>query len=78
MTRHYTNGIYNGTSFTFYWYPPDGGKPAYQISGRHRSNLKTPPVANIYNFARAVKGAWIKHLIPKLDAQLQQQGYINF
>lgn len=77
-TRHYTNGIYTRTSFAFYWYPPQGGKAVYVIAGRHSSNLKTPPLKNSYNFACAVEGAWIKYLIPKLDADLRQKGYISF
>ncbi len=78
MTRHFTNGVYTGTSFGFYWYPPDGGKVVYQIVGRHKANLKTPPVDNIFNFARSVEVAWINYLIPQLDAQLREKGYINF
>jgi hypothetical protein len=77
-TRHFTNGIYTRTSFGFYWYPPQGGKSVYAIAGQHSSNLKTPPLKNSYNFACAVEGAWIKYLIPKLDAELRQRGYINF
>ncbi len=78
MTRHYTNGVYTGTTFGFHWYPHEGGKPVYNINGRHNSNLKTPPLKNSYNFARAVEASWIKYLIPRLDEQLQKQGYINF
>ena len=78
MMRHFTNGVYTGTSFGFYWYPPDGGKPVYQIVGRHKANLKTPPVQNAFNFARAVEMAWDDHLVPRLDAQLREKGYINF
>ncbi len=78
MTRHYTNGVYTGTTFGFRWYPPDGGKPVYSINGRHTSNLKTPPLKNTYNFARAAESVWSQYLIPKLDSQLQEKGYINF
>lgn len=78
ITRHFTNGVYSGTSFGFYWYPHEGGKAVYKIAGRHRANLKTPPLGNAYNFARAVEVAWINYLIPKLDAELSQKGYINF
>jgi hypothetical protein len=77
-TRHFTNGVYTGTTFNFSWYPPEGKKTVYQISGRHTANLKVPPLKNLYNFARATETAWIKFLIPKLDDQLKHQGYINF
>ncbi len=78
MTRHYTNGIYTRTSFGFYWYPPQGGKSIYAIAGKHTSNLKTPPLKNSYNFACSVESAWIKYLLPKINTDLQQKGYVNF
>ena len=77
-TRHFTNGVYTGTTFTFTWYPHEGKKAIYQITGRHTANLKVPPLKNIYNFARAVEGSWSRFLLPILDDQLKKQGYINF
>jgi hypothetical protein len=78
MVRHLKNGRYTYTSFYFYWYPPDRGKAIYQIAGSHSADAKTPPAGNPYNFARAVEAAWYDYLIPKIDAELAQNGYLSF
>lgn len=58
--------------------PAAGGKSIYAIAGKHTSNLKTPPLKNSYNFACSVESAWIKYLLPKINTDLQQKGYVNF
>jgi hypothetical protein len=78
MVRHIKNGRYTYTSFYFYWYPPDSEKAIHQIAGNHSADLKTPPAGNPYNFARAVEAAWYDYLIPRVDAELAQKGYLSF
>ncbi len=78
MVRHTKNGRYSYTNFYFYWYPPDSEKAIYQITGGHTADFKVPPPGNPYNFARAVESAWYDYLIPKVDADLAQNGFVTF
>jgi hypothetical protein len=78
FVRHIKNGRYNYTNYYFYWYPPESEKAIYEITGSHSTDAKTPPPGNPYNFARAAESAWYDYLIPKIDAELAQNGFIKF
>ncbi len=75
-TRHIKNGVYQHTTFRHCWNLLGGGH--FIIDGVHSSNTKTPPVESLYHYAHAAETAWINYLIPKLDDELNQKGYINF
>ncbi len=76
--RHYKGGRYTYTNYFFHWYPPESEKAIYKITGSFSAKKGNPPVGNLYNFARAVDGAWTAYLRPKLDFELAQSGYVKF
>jgi hypothetical protein len=78
MVRHTKNGRYTYTNFYFNWYPPDSDKATYGVAGSHVADLGNPPAGNPYNFARAVEASWYDYVIPKVDAELAQNGFIKF
>jgi len=78
VTRHFRQTEYTYTEFSFRWFPPLGEKPCFDIAGSHGANLEIPPTGNYYNYGRAAEAAWCEYLVPHMDAELAQTGYIRF
>lgn len=77
QTRHYTNGVYTGTSYSYDWTGPDGRK-LFVISGRYSSKNGTPKQGDAFYFARAAEIAWSEFYLAYADYQLQREGAIAF
>src|SRR5262249_41983960 len=77
QTRHYTNGVYQNTSYNYTWTDVAGVK-RYVISGSHRSQAGTPALKDPYYFATAGELAWTMSLLDHLQAQLTLGGAIPF
>lgn len=76
QTRNYYNGVYTGTTFNYWWSRLSG--PEFRIKGAYRSQKGTPPADNLYHFAQAAEGRWSTYLLPVINEQLNQLGYIEF
>lgn len=77
QTRHYTNGVYQGTNYSFVW-TDIGGRTRFTIMGAHKSEQGTPPAKDRYHFAVASERAWTIYLLDQVQAQLKTSGTIHF
>ncbi len=77
QTRHYTNGAYQGTNYSFTWTDIAGVK-RYVISGRHNSEKGTPALTHEYYYAAAAEFAWTLHLLGQMEAKLTLGGAVTF
>jgi len=77
QTRHYYNGVYTGTDYSFVWTDEDS-KTVYQFGGRYRSEAGTPGPADPYHFALAAEDAWTRHLYRDLDRAIEADGSVFF
>ncbi|MBX9682072.1 MAG: hypothetical protein K2X38_25210 [Gemmataceae bacterium] len=66
QTRHYTNGIYTGTNYSFTW-SDDSGGPVFTIAGGHKSEKGEPPPNDYFHYALAAEGAWSDYLARNID-----------
>ncbi|QUY43755.1 hypothetical protein [Acaryochloris marina] len=76
QTRNYYNGVYTGTTFNYWWTRLSG--PEFRLKGSYRSQKGNPPADNLCHFAQAAEGRWSTHLLPVINEQLNQLGYIEF
>ena len=77
QTRHYRNGAYQGTSYSFIW--EDGnGKGLFLFKGTHYGNEKLPKPGDPFHFGLAAEIAWSTHYLPVVERQLQQEGSVPF
>jgi hypothetical protein len=77
QTRHYTNGVYQGTHYSFSW-TDIGGRSRFVIAGQHRSEAGTPANKDQYHFATSSERAWTIYLLNQVSAQLKMSGTIYF
>ena len=77
QTRRYTNGVYNGTSYTFTWTDYQG-KQIHSIAGSYSSEKGTPAVGDAFYYARAAEGAWSAFAFERAKAELAQNGAVRF
>lgn len=77
QTRHYVNGGYQGTNYTFTW-TDINGVTRYVLSGRHNSEPGTPALTHPYYLATSAEFAWTMHLLGQLEAQLNLGGSVAF
>lgn len=77
QTRHYHNGIYTGTSYTYTWKRPDGST-GMKLSGTYSSKEGTPKIKDAYWFARAGEVAWNNYQLDLVNADLDEKGYVEF
>lgn len=77
QTRHYHNGIYTGTAYSFTWTDAEGRK-RYKLSGTYRGEKKPPKPKDPFHFAVMSETAWS---LDRLDAtlrELEADGSIRF
>ncbi|MFO0865638.1 MAG: hypothetical protein U0744_13465 [Gemmataceae bacterium] len=66
QTRHYTNGVYTGTNYSFAW-SDDSGRQVFVIGGGHKSEKGEPPPNDFFHYALAAEGAWTDYLARNID-----------
>lgn len=66
MTRHYTNGVYTGTNYSYVW-SDERGKVMFTLAGRFSSKDGTPAFSDPYYFAVAAESAWSLYLFRNID-----------
>jgi hypothetical protein len=77
QTRHYYNGVYTGTDYSFTWTDEDG-HTAYQFAGRYRNEAGTPGPTDPYHFALAAEDAWTRYLYRDMDRIIETDGSVYF
>jgi hypothetical protein len=77
QVRHYTNGVYQQTAYTYTWTDVAKHK-RHVISGSHRSEKGNPPHKDFYHFAMRSELAWTVFLLNQSEAQLTMGGKITF
>jgi hypothetical protein len=77
QVRHYVNGGYTGTDYTFTW-TDVSGRVRYTWTGRHRSQPGNPKSTDPYHFGRAAEMAWSNYLLPGAFRQLDLSGAVLF
>lgn len=66
QTRHYYNGLYTGTQYSFEW-KDDRGHVVYQLTGKYKSEEGTPGPKDHYHFALMAENAWTMHLLRDME-----------
>jgi hypothetical protein len=77
QTRHYTNGAYQNTQYSYTW-TDISGLTRYVINGSHNSEQGNPPLTHAYYYAVAAEFAWTRHLLGQLEAQLNLGQGVTF
>ena len=77
QTRHYKNGVYQHTAYTYTW-TDVGGRKRFQITGSHKSEAGTPPPTDHYQFGRAAELAWTMYLLDQAQREVQLSGGVKF
>ena len=77
QTRHYTNGVYTGTTYEYKWINFQG-QPIFGLSGRYRSSKGTPKPGHAFYFGAAGELAWSRHYLERAAEQLDKEGAITF
>jgi len=77
QTRHYYNGAYTGTAYTFTW-TDISGVVRFAINGRYKNEKGLPQPTDKFHFAISAESAWTMYLIRQMEAQLQLGSAITF
>lgn len=77
QTRHYHNGVYTGTNYTFTWTNSEG-KKAHVLSGTYRGENKPPKPKDPFHFAVMAENAWSGFLFDRIVATLESTGSARF
>jgi hypothetical protein len=77
QTRHYVNGGYTGTHYTYTW-STDKGKAIYTLTGSYRSEAGTPKVSDPFYFALAAEAAWSQCLLKNIDRLTDDDNLVYF
>jgi hypothetical protein len=77
QTRHYVNGGYTGTSYSFTWTDFNGGK-VFKLGGQYQSAQGTPKAKDPFWFATSAELAWSLFLLKGAPRQLEGGGSIRF
>lgn len=75
--RHYYNGVYTGTNYSYTW-SNEKGKTIYTLSGRYKSEAGTPKVSDPYYFALAAEAAWSQYLLKNIDRLTDDDDMVFF
>ena len=77
QTRHYTNGAYTGTSYTYAWTDAAGRKVA-KLGGRYYSAKGRPKLKSPFWLADCGERLWTPHLMPRLAEAFERDGRVDF
>jgi hypothetical protein len=76
QTRHYRNGAYTGTTYSYAWTTISNKN--YSLDGIYHSLQGSPADGDLWHFANAAEGRWSGYLLQALSAQLERFGYVEF
>ncbi len=75
-TRHYYNGAYTGTRYSYVWWSYES-KRAFAIEGQYNDTIARVPGEQV-NFAFAAEVAWTSYKIAEIDKTIASQGMARF
>jgi len=75
--RRYTNGVYQGTDYTYTW-TDVGGRKVHTIKGTYSSEAGNPPALDLYHYASSAEMAWSLYLLDDAQRQLTTKGEVRF
>lgn len=75
-TRHFYNGVYTGTQYSYVWWGPSGQR-AFTIAGSYNDQQTRVPGEPV-SFAFAAESAWTAHKIADVDRQIATTGMARF
>lgn len=70
-TRHFRNGVYTGTSYTYRFHRKSGSP--FVISGSYH-DTKRPPSEDQVHFAHAAEAAWSNWRVREVDENIKKNG----
>jgi hypothetical protein len=76
QTRHYYNGVYTGTNYSYRWTRASG--QIYQLNSSYRSERGWPEDKSPWHFANMAESLWSGYLLKKAGDQLERLGYVEF
>ena len=77
QVRHYHNGIYAGTNYSFQWRDA-ADRHVFKLSGSYYSEKKPPKPKDAYHLATAAERAWSVHRLARAQDELNARGAIRF
>jgi len=77
QTRHYTNGVYTGTTYEFTWTDPAGMR-RLKLDGSHNGKNDLPKPDDPFHFAHRGEIQWSIYRLQKLPDELEKNGYVQF
>lgn len=77
QTRHYHNGIYTGTNYSFAWTDHDG-KKRFKLSGTYRGEKKPPKPKDPFHFAVMTETAWSLYILARMTQDMEETGEVRF
>ena len=77
QTRHYTNGVYTGTQYSFQW-KDHNGTSVFRLKGSYRSKEGNPKTKDPFHFAQSGEFAWSNYLLDILQEELEEHGSVEF
>ncbi len=77
QTRHYYNGVYTGTHYSFVWTDVNKLK-VFALAGSYRSQEGNPAAKDPYHFAVSAELAWSLYLLDQVQPQLTSGGSVKF
>jgi hypothetical protein len=76
QTRHYYNGVYTGTEFTFQ-FARYQDQP-YKLAGRYHDDKRWSKANDLYFYARSAEHAWTSYFMGYVNDQFNRFGYVEF
>lgn len=77
QVRHYTNGVYQGTNYSYTW-TDVGGRTVYTIGGTYQSEAGSPPMKDLFHYATAAEVAWSQYMLEDAQRQMTTKGEVRF
>jgi hypothetical protein len=76
-TLHYTNGVYQNTSYSFTW-TDINGRSRHVISGSHNSEAGTPKSTDYFLYGKAAETAWTVYLFDNANRHIKLGNTVQF
>jgi hypothetical protein len=77
QTRHYYNGVYTGTDYSFAW-SNERGDVIHTIAGRYSSEEGNPVATDPYHYAIMAENAWTMFLFRDIERILEEDKLLFF
>jgi len=76
QVKHYKNARYRYTTYSYVWILLNGKN--WEMKGSHNSSVNQPFDSHPWYFAKSAESAWSNYLLPYVNEQFAQSGYVEF